>query len=529
MEKRKSGIFRKQMGGRMEGSITLFLALILMLVCSLVFSLLEAARVQALNEIAARSLLLELESAFGKYQPDLWEDYGLLFLDGGNDSGKLDLRLLEGDMLEEAALEQKGSGFYQMALRNLEVTEYTLATDDSGVAFRRQACAAIQAQLTAGAMELIRKKAQKGSEIAQEREELETQWESAKGAMQEAEEIEKDKEGIWKAGESQKEMDEKKAASDTVRQENADKKDLEVSAKNLPENPVDTVDLLKRSLTLDLVVENPSEISGKAIESSDTLAKRNREQGNLKLPGGGGMDKLWLLQYLDFYFSCGSGTGKKGSAEHALEYELEYCIAGKDSDYENLERTVKELLLIREAGNFATIMQDGKKQTLALEIATAAVGFTGLAPLVKAVQIGILLAWSYIESILDVRCLLSGGRVALIKAVSDWKSDVSLGQNMLSEKTEKTESRKDGLNYREYLQILLLLVPEQTLTFRAMDVIENNMQCKYPYFRMDCQIHGIQAEGLYTSYPLFTPFITVSKVKDGTYHFREHGSFAYLD
>ena len=47
-----------------KGSITLYLALMLTLVFSLVFSLLEAVRVQALDEIAARSLLLELESAF---------------------------------------------------------------------------------------------------------------------------------------------------------------------------------------------------------------------------------------------------------------------------------------------------------------------------------------------------------------------------------------------------------------------------------------------------------------------------------
>lgn len=534
MGKTESGNVCRRMGEYMGGSITLFLALVLMLVFSLVFCLLEAARVRALDEIAARSLLLGLESAFGEYQPNLWEEYGLLFLDGGNNAGKLDLRLLEGHMLEEADLEQKGSGFYQMALRNLEVTGYTLATDDSGAAFRRQACAAIQAQLTAGAMELIRGKAQKGSEMAQESKELETQWESAKGAMAEAEKIEKDMSLPEESGNSKNSAvssasEEEKKAGGSAGLGKISKEESGDFQADLPENPVDSVDLLKHSLTLDLAVENPAQISGKAIVSSDMLAKRNREQGNLKLPGGADMDKLWLLQYLDFYFSCGSGAGKKGSAEHALEYELEYCIAGKDSDYENLEKTVKELLVIREAGNFATIMQDGKKQALALEIATAAVGFTGLAPLIKAVQIGILLAWSYIESILDVRCLLSGGRVALIKAVTDWKSDVTLGQKVLSEKTEKTESRKDGLDYREYLQILLLLVPEQTLAFRAMDVIENNMRCKIPSFRMDCQIHGVRTEGLYTSSPLFTPFVIVSKAGDGIYHFREHCSFAYLD
>lgn len=538
---RKTGIQKRKLTfknrvcsqyGRTSGSITLFLALIMTLVFSLFFSLLEAARVQALDEIAARSLLLELESAFGEYQPDLWQDYGLLFLDGGNDSGELDLALLEGHRMEEAALEQKGTGFYQMALQNLQFMGYTLATDAGGAAFQRQACAAIQAQLAAGAAKSLQATAQKGKELAEESGTHRQQWNSAKDAMTKADEIEKDKES---AASAEQGMGKNKASS-SFSGEGSKKTDVTVpsqkaggrGAKNLPENPVDSVDVLKNSMTLALVVENPSEISAKTISLSDTLGSRKIAQGNWQLPKSGSLDKLWFLQYLNQYFSCGSGAGKKGSENHALEYELEYCVAGKSSDYENLEKTVKELLLIREAGNFMTIMQDGQKQALALEIATAAVGFTGLAPLIQAVQIGILLAWSYIESILDVRCLLSGGNVPLVKAVSDWKSDVSLGEKMVADKEEKTESRKEGLNYREYLQILLSLVAEDTLAYRAMDVVERNIALKESEFRMDCQIHGVQAEGLYTAKPLFLGFVTAHRVKDGTYHFLENSECTYL-
>lgn len=505
-----------------KGSITLFLALVLTLVFSLFFTMLEAVRVRALSEIAARSLLLDLESAFGEYQPDLWQDYGLLFLDGGNEYGELDLALLEGHRMEEAALEQKGTGFFQIALRSLEFTGYALATDDGGAAFRKQACAAIQAQLAAGAAERLQAAAERGREMAEESQNHQEQWESAKNAMTEADEIEKDKEVSSTSSSS---VSGGKKTSSSAAADKADGK----SAKNLPDNPMDSVDMLKNSLTLAMVVENPDEISGKGILLSDTLGGRKTAQGNWQLPDCGSLDKLWFLQYLDRYFSCGSGAGEKGSENHALEYELEYCVAGKSSDFDNLEKTVKELLLIREAGNFMTIMQDGQKQALALEIATAAVGFTGLAPLVQAVQIGILLAWSYVESILDVRCLLSGGSVPLVKAVSDWKSDVSLGDKALADKDEKAESRKDGLNYREYLQILLLLVPEDTLAYRAMDVVEHNIALNKSRFRMDCQIHGVQAEALYTSGPLFLGFVTTQKIKDGTYHFRKNSELTYME
>ncbi len=503
--------------GRKDGSITLFLALVLTLVFSLCFSLLEAARVQALRELAQRKLLLNLESVFGRYNSELWEQYGLLFLDAGNKFAELDVALLEGRGMEESGLAQRGAGFYRMAMKDLQVTEYALATDDGGAVFEKQACAAIQAQLAAGAAELIKGKLDGGKKMAKESEELQKQWESAKNAMSQAEEIEQEKERVeWDDGEGAGVLSGGKTEGISVG-----------NTGNLPENPLDSVDVLKSSLTLNLVVEDPSGISSKAIPLSDTLSNRRKEQGNLKLPDEGGLDKLWFLQYLNRYFSCGSGSAKQGGKAHALEYELEYCVAGKSSDYENLEKTVKELLLIREAGNFTTIMQDSKKQALALEIATAAVGFTGVAPLIYAVKIGILLAWSYIESILDVRCLLSGGRVALVKAVSDWKSDVSVGEKALDKKAEKTESREDGLDYREYLQILLLLVREETLAFRAMDIIERNMALKQRTFRMDCQIHGVQAVGLYTAFPLFLGFITTQKTDDGLYHFRGQGSLMY--
>ncbi len=475
MEKVKGDLPDRKQG---EGSITLFLTLVLTLIFSLCFSLLEAARVQAFSEIAARSLLLELESAFGEYQADLWQDYGLLFLDGGDAGGALDLTLLEGHRMEEAALGQKEAGFFQIVLKGFEITGVTLATDNYGAAFEKQAVAAIQAQLAAGMVEAIRGKTKKGKEIAEKSRDLEKQWESAKDAMVEAEE---------------------------------------------------SGHLLKNSPTLNFVVENPSGISGKAIMLADRLADREKAQGNLNPPDVGSLDKLLFLQYLNGYFSCASGLAQKGGQGHALEYELEYCVAGRGSDRENLENTVKELLLIREAGNFMTIIQDGKKQALALEIATAAVGFTGIVPLVEAVKIGILLAWSYIESILDVRCLLSGGKVPLVKAVSDWKSDVSLGEEVLTEKGGESESRENGLDYREYLQILLMMVPEQTLVWRAMDIVERNVALKKPFFRMDSQIHGMQAEGLYTAEPLFLGFVTVGKTVDGTYHFRRNSGLTYLE
>lgn len=55
------------------------------------------------------------------------------------------------------------------------------------------------------------------------------------------------------------------------------------------------------------------------------------------------------------------------------------------------------------------------------------------------------------------------------------------------------------------------------------------MALKKPFFRMDSQIHGMQAEGLYTAEPLFLGFVTVGKTVDGTYHFRRNSGLTYLE
>lgn len=498
-------------GNSADGSITLFLALMLTLILSFLFSMLEAARIQGLALLAERRLLLSLESAFGEYNVPMWQNYRMLFLDGSFDTEKLDMSLLEGSILEDSYLEQKGSSFYQMALRNLEITEYGLATDNKGAAFWEQACKTAREQLVSDAAELLQGKVEKGEELLQNENDMEQKWNSANDAVKQAEEIEEDA----KESETAENETENSAAA--------------TAAKDLPPNPMEEVNLLKKSALLTMVVEDPSKISAKTISIEDCLENRQKAVGTMVQSGHMTLEKIWFLQYLNRFFSCQAGRGKAGGETHALDYELEYCIGGEASDSENLEQVVKKLLLIRETGNFITIMQDNTKKALALEIATAVVGFTGLPPLIEAVKIGILLSWSYIESIQDVRCLLSGGKVSLVKKTSEWKTDVSLGTETLEEETGEEED-EEGLDYREYLLILLVLVNEDTLVYRAMDVVEKNMRLLSgrENFHMDYQIYSIKANGLYTAEPLFLGFVTLGRKVDGIYHFSVEKQVTYL-
>lgn len=272
-----------------------------------------------------------------------------------------------------------------------------------------------------------------------------------------------------------------------------------------------------------MVLEDTAELSGKAIDTETALYNRELFCGNLVSNPENNVDKIWFVQYLNEYFSSKTNIREQG---HALDYELEYCIAGRNTDAQNLEEVVKRLLQLRETANFVTIMQDAQKQSLAMEMAVATVGFTGLVPLIKAVQIGILLAWSYVESIVDVRELLSEGKVPMIKNSMQWKSDLF----HIKEGVQETNTKgQEGMSYQEYLQVLLYLTGEKTLTNRAMDVIERNIRLfsGNETMRMDTMASVFKIRSVYTANPLFLNVVPMVQKIDGSYQFVESRKITY--
>lgn len=480
---------REEFSESQNGSITIFLALTLVLILSFLFSMVEAARVNGLGELAKRKLILETQSLFGAYNQELWEHYGLLFLDMSYGTGEPDVRQIEEHLMEEDYEEGNEKHFYQIALKDVQVEAYALATDREGAEFRRQACEAAKNQLVESEIKNLESQVAVWNKLENEVDNLEEKWKEALTAEEEAEKYVENE-----AGEP------------------------------LPENPLGYVAQLKGSSLMAVVMEDPSELSTKSMDMSTGLDNRELFCGNMVMEQEKNVDKLWFVQYLNQYFSC---ITEEKEQEHVLDYELEYCIGGKETDAQNLELVVKKLLQIRESANFVTIMQDRKKQSIAMKMAEAAVGFTGLVPLIKAVQIGILLAWCYIESILDLRCLLAGGKVPLIKDSTQWKSDLFHIQEAVLQSTY-AETEK-GMDYKEYLQMLLYTTGERQLTYRAMNVVERNIRLFSPNeaMRMDAMVSTIRVQAVYSAKPLFLNVISVPQKIDGNYYFYETRKIAY--
>ena len=68
---------------KLKGSLTVFFALILVSVMTLVFTMSECIRLYELHDISQEYTDMATESAFSEYNPYLWETYKILALDLG--------------------------------------------------------------------------------------------------------------------------------------------------------------------------------------------------------------------------------------------------------------------------------------------------------------------------------------------------------------------------------------------------------------------------------------------------------------
>ena len=168
-----------------------------------------------------------------------------------------------------------------------------------------------------------------------------------------------------------------------------------------------------------------------------------------------------------------------------MDYQVEYLLMGEASDITNLRKTVEILFAIREAANSAYLFTDkekcGEAEALSLLI-TSALGAPEAAP---ALQIVLLLGWSFGESLYDVETILSGGRIPLLKDATTWHYSL---QNALSGNigVDKQDVGK-GLSYKDYLRLFLMFTDLSLLTERAMNMVEADIRLTpgNRFFRLD--------------------------------------------
>lgn len=121
----------------MRGSITVFLALILSLLLSLVCTSIESVRMASARTQILNSMDIGLYSVFGQYDKKLLEDYDLFALDGSMGGGQLNLAKIC-DNLESYMKPVLKQNSQKLSLEHSGLTGYRLLTDNNGEVFYQQ-------------------------------------------------------------------------------------------------------------------------------------------------------------------------------------------------------------------------------------------------------------------------------------------------------------------------------------------------------------------------------------------------------
>ena len=205
------------------------------------------------------------------------------------------------------------------------------------------------------------------------------------------------------------------------------------------------------------------------------------------------VNEFFFNEYL--VWKCSSYT--KDLKHPSMSYELEYILNGKNTDTANLRKTVETLLLTRAAADTIVVMKDDAKKSQAKLTAEIISAILFLPEIAEPLEKLILLAWGFAEGVVDVRTLLKGGRVPLMKSSPEFSIKTIAQLPLFMTMTGKNaENSGGGLSYADYLRIFLALENKSKKVMRAMDVIELYMRTTEgnSAFRMDGCIEYIQAD-----------------------------------
>ena len=469
----------------LKGEVTVYLSLVFILLISFAGAMLESASLQNVKNYRRADMTRAVESIFAEYQKELWEVYGIFSLEGSYETGSYSEELLK----ERLA-------YYGASGMNQEITRIQLLTDQGASAFYEQVTAYMENKY---GLDKVKK--------------LVGQTDT------------------WKAGEEALQNYERDGAK--TEQE---LQELLSQKEEFPEeeNPLSHVAKLKSMPLVDLIMPKGRVMSKKSITLSEMVSHRKRNQGygdfSDVAESGSTISKLLFGEYVLEHFkmasdSLQSGNGNYNSGDsvggdfvrgdsanedfsngnrgdmagaESLDYELEYILEGHASDRENLETVASKLLMVRFVPDYAYIQTDPEKKAEAEAAALTLCTVIGLPELAEGAAQGILLAWAYGEAIMDIRTLISGGKVPLVKNAEDWKLSLSglmqlgsAGENVAADSGKDMES---GLAYREYLRMLLFLKSQDEVGMRTLDMVEQNLKIRYgqTFFRADACISRVE-------------------------------------
>lgn len=494
-----------------KGSLSVFFALIMVAVMGLIFTMGECIRLYELHDFAQEYTEMAAESAFSEYNPYLWANYKILAIDLGYGTDSTGTGIIEQKALDYCKYNSsvdRGHNFARLSADTCSIQEYSLLTDDEGAGVLYQGVKAAKEGMASQIIDGIQGKVDSINNI--EKVPVEDKAKAGKQSLEEA------------------------RASNAAAKYAAEHDDNpDTKAEDYPEpgkveeNPLDIFEILKESFSKSVLssVTDVEKVSEAEMKLSDAPSHRNVMKGTMNMSTSKSVvDKALYIDYLmtnyDYF----------GHAKHdGMKYEIEYLLSGKGTDPQALASVVEQILLVREAANYYTISSNDALDAQATAVATAIASFSGNPAIVGIVKSGIVAAWAYAESTLDVRLILSGGKVPAVKSLDQWNSDVWKLASVTNINT-KAKDCGEGLEYKDYLIAFLALRSSGTLSMRALDIIENALNATEDYkdVKVDNMLWAASVEIGYTGEEMFLSLLSTGEGDyQGGYFFEKKKTMSY--
>ncbi len=442
-----------------KAEVTAFLSLIFILFVTFIGGVIESASLQTAKNYRRADMNRAMESVFAEYQTNLLEEYDIFGLEGtygkGDDSERSLIKRLE---------------YYGASNMDQTIERIEYLTDNGAAPFYQQV--AVYMKHKYGADFLKDMVGLTDSWVKQEEDAVKLQEDGKK----EQEDLTAD---LEKAEAEAKEKEEPRMNLQGVTQDDF-KGDSE------GESILSQINILQGLPILPLVRPGSMQISEKSVNLEDRVSHRDLNQGygdfSDQEEDGGAISALLFGQYVLDHFHCAVDEGEGAP----LDYELEYLIAGQDSDRANLTRVANRLVLFRMVPNLAYLEKNAVKKNEAR--AMAAVICVACPPAIPVATHVLLGTWAYGEALMDMRSLLKGNKVPFFKNDDTWQLSLN-GVLKLATGGEMGDGADAdrGLSYQEYLRVLLFLTKKEDLAIRTLDLIEGNICASQEsdFFRVD--------------------------------------------
>lgn len=455
-----------------RGQITVYLTLIFTLILSVFLSAFEAARGNHLKIRMENAVQTAIHSAFGEYHRALFERYGLFFIDTSYMTQIADYHKLEsriGEYLEYNLYPEEkqtllfARDWYDVTDYNITLTNIRMATDDAGDVMKAQAVDYIQNYVGGDWIEEV----SKWIEIVKK---YDISEEAFRAAREDAETVVT---AEWK-------------------QNNMLEEDWSTSA-GLPslDFELEYIDSFLTSFT----GEGTTGVSAKIINPLELVSYRSHIQGTGSLEE----DNLNILEELYFneYILHKLGNYQNVQEECALDYQVEYILFGQAQDSMNLLKTVESLFWFRGAANLTMLLSDHETQKMIEAVAQLGMLVKIPPEVVKAI---VNVCWAAAESSTDVRKLLEGKEVPLLKEPKDFsvKAGTLISAFWLIDTPDYAGNNMTTilLDYKDYMRIFLQFMMPQIKVYRCMDMMEADIRLTEGNedFRMDACADAISLE-----------------------------------